>query len=129
MSFVRMVGYQLHTHPDGVAVTDLSASVTLGDGTVVVMPAPFVHIGHRLGVCPAIEPSGDTGIVFDLSRWAPVYLDGEAQTMFPFHITGQGVAATIARAFHADPATSWSDPRERVETWLRSHGPDLGLHF
>ncbi|MBP2322408.1 hypothetical protein JOF56_002793 [Kibdelosporangium banguiense] len=129
MSYIKLVGHYVHQLPDHISVGNVGFQITLGNGTVVEFPAPFVPINPRLGIAPLVVPNGETGVAIDFSRWSPIRTGPDVIAKFPLNFSDQSMAVKVGRAFDADPATSWTDPVSSVTTWLRTWGPANGLTF
>ncbi|GAB1508187.1 hypothetical protein [Actinophytocola sp. KF-1] len=126
-TFLKLNAYVTEQNRQGVAVAAPTITLTLGDGTTVEFPVPFVPVGGHLALVPRISVVGETGVRVDLSRWSPAYVSAAHMVIFPARFDSQAVAVRVARGFDADPATSWNDPRDQMAAWLREWGPANGV--
>jgi hypothetical protein len=93
----------------------------LGDRTVVELDAPFLPLNGRLVLVPVCEADGPTGLRIDLSQWQPGCIGPRALSVLPVALRDQAIAAEVARAFDADPHTSWQRIDETtVVRWLKA---------
>ncbi|KFU82928.1 hypothetical protein SAMN04489729_4240 [Amycolatopsis lurida] len=95
-------------------------SIALNDGTTVVFPAPFLPLTASLAITPHFAPEGDSGLRIDFTHWSPMRYGLTDTARFPVALPSQELAMRVARAFDADPATTWTDPPEQMQAWLRS---------
>jgi hypothetical protein len=126
-TFLKLNAYVTEQNRQGVAVAAPTVTVALGNGTTVEIPVPFVRIDVYLAVVPHMSIDGETGVRTDLSRWSPAYISAQQMVIFPVNFDGQAVAVRAARAFDADPATSWNDSPDQMAAWLREWGPANGV--
>lgn len=119
-AYIKLEGYFTEHIPDGVSVASPTAIARLGNDTTVEVPRPFIAIGNNLGITPAIEADGETSLRIDFARWSPLRYGCDFTAGFPFNFADQGLAVRVARAFDADPNTSWRDPVGAIESWLRA---------
>ncbi|MGB3444463.1 MAG: hypothetical protein WBA97_37470 [Actinophytocola sp.] len=126
-TFLKLNAFTTEHSRQGVSVTNPSVTVELGNGTTVEFPAPFVPVSGYLAVVPAISADGETGVRADLSRWSPAYISGRLVVVFPVHFSDQATAVRAARAFDANPDTSWTDSFDQKMAWLREWGPENGV--
>jgi hypothetical protein len=127
--YVQFDGYYTEHVRGGVSVGTVGMVSTLGNGTTVSIPTPFIRIGGNLGIIPAIDPDGDASLRIDFTRWSPVRYGQDLTAGFPFNFPSQDLAVKVARAFDADPRTTWRDAPDAIGAWLRTWGADNGLNF
>jgi hypothetical protein len=126
--FMKLEGHYLESTRAGLSVGAVAMQIRLSDGTDVNLPVPFVSIGGNLAVCPQIAVDGDSGLRIDFTRWSPLRYGTDATVRFPVDIRPQSLAIRVARAFDADPSTSWHDQPADMLAWLRTWGPANGLN-
>lgn len=95
-------------------------TIALNNGTTVIFPAPFLPLTSSLAITPVVVPDGDAGLRIDFTRWSPLRYGVTNAARFPVSLPSQELAARVARAFDADPATTWADTPDQVMAWLRS---------
>lgn len=123
MSYTQLQAHYVRQEHGGLNVGSVSVTVQLADGDTVVLPIPFLPINDQIGVAPVMEHGVNDGstVRVDFSRWQPICLrDGDAGCV-PLVAGDQGEAVRLARAFDADPATSWKDSPSGVEAWRQSY--------
>ncbi|OLS99358.1 hypothetical protein BJF90_39295 [Pseudonocardia sp. CNS-004] len=119
--FIKFEGYYVEYGPGGgVNVGTPSTHITLGNGTTVEIPTPFMRIDRNLAITPAIVPDGESALRIDFTRWSPLRFGTDLTAGFPFNFPTQDLAVRVARAFDADPRTSWRDTPDAIGTWLRA---------
>jgi hypothetical protein len=104
--------------------------LTLGDGTSVDIAVPYVALDGGNGAGLAIAPlltAGVTGLSIDLQQWMAMYISPETTQFFTAASFDQPTAIRVARAWHADPATNWSDPHTEQVRWLQTWAPANGV--
>jgi hypothetical protein len=128
-TFLKLHGHTVEQFPGGLSVIAIARTFTFADGTAVEFPLPFLPIGNDLVITPAVKVNGDKTLTVDLSRWAPGLAAQRGVAVFPLNFGTQADAVKVARAYHADPATSWTDPLPTVLAWLRTWGSANGLNL
>lgn len=126
MSYIKLTGHYNEQVPGGVYTGFINLTLPLGNSATVELPLPFMPLGNNLGIAPMSMPDGASSVRFDFSRWSPVSY-GRVTARFPFSFDGQEMAVKVARAFHADQATSWRDTPDQITAWLRTWGANHGL--
>lgn len=126
--FIKFEGHYVEHGPGGgVSVGTAGSGITLSNGTTVEIPTPFIRIDRNLGIVPAIVPDGDAALRIDFTRWSPLRFGIDLTAGFPFNFPSQDLAVKVARAFDADPRTTWRDTPDAIGAWLRTWGADNGL--
>jgi hypothetical protein len=121
--------YMEYAPGGGVSVGTAGTAITLGNGTTVEIPTPFIRLDSNLGIIPAIAPDGDAALRIDFTRWSPLRFGQDLTAGFPFNFATQDLAVKVARAFDVDPRTTWRDTPAAIEAWLRTWGADNGFNF
>ncbi|GAB3462514.1 hypothetical protein [Actinophytocola sediminis] len=116
-TYIKMDGYVAVARPGGVLVTTLTLIIALPNGSTVEFPALLLPIGAGLAITPAIRTGVDGEVCLDFTRWSPARVDGDLSVRFPVVCADQATAVAVARAFDADPATSWRDPVTVMVEW------------
>jgi hypothetical protein len=119
-AYIKFEGHYVEHVPGGMSVGSVTGIGKLGNGTTVEVPRPFISIGNNLGVTPVVEPDGQTSLRIDFARWSPLRYGQPITAGFPFNFASQDLAVRVARAFDADPQTSWRDPIDAIASWLRA---------
>ena len=126
-TFLKLNAYVTEQNRQGMAVAAPSITIGLGNGTTVDFPVPFLQISGHLALVPRISVVGEAGVRIDLSRWSPACVSAAQMVIFPARFDTQVAAVKAARAFDADPATSWNDSPDQMAAWLRGWGPANGV--
>jgi hypothetical protein len=120
VSYIKLEAHYTIHHSRGVQVGAVRLTTVLAGDLTVDMPIPFLALNDTLGVCPSIEPDGDTAMRVDFTNWSPLRYGAAGAARFPFTLNSQAVAVQVARAFDGDPGVDWSDAPERIEAWLHA---------
>lgn len=125
--YTKLDGFYTEQLPDGVGVGGVSMTQQLGNGTTVEFLSPFLPIGNGLAILPAMAPDGKTELRIDFALWSPARVGAGKATALLMITADQDTAVRIARAFDADPTTSWDDPPPVVADWLHAWGQTSGV--
>ena len=117
MSYTKLTNIITKQFREGVALSGISRTVTFEDGTAFEVPLPFLPIGDDLVLTPKVIVDGDKALRIDLTRWCPSIVSQWVTATLPVDCD-QALAVRMARAYHADPATSWTDPVANVSAWV-----------
>lgn len=129
MSYIKLDGHLVNQTYQGLTIAAIGQTFHFDNGTVVEFPTPFVPVGDPLVIVPVVVKDGDTGLRVDLTRWCPGHVGNGLTAVLPVDVPGQALAARIAKAFHADPATTWRDSVGQVIAWLRVWAPANGVRL
>lgn len=125
-SYIRLDGHVVTEVPGGVKVSALTVQMPLDNEMTVEMPIPFVPIGGGLAITPALRRDGRR-VSLDFTRWTPANLTDEQKALHPAEFHSQTEAVEAARAFDADPATSWLDSDAHMLAWSMAWRIKRGL--
>lgn len=126
-SYIKMDGHYTEPVAGGVSVGYIRRTLILGNGGTVEFPLPFIPIGNDVGIAPLVMPDGANELRINLAYWSPVHYGRDVVALFPFNFSDQTTAVKVARAFDADPTTSWRASNEAITAWLRSWGAQHGI--
>jgi hypothetical protein len=119
MSYINLEAHFVSQTRGGIAVGAIGSRLTLGSGVVVSLPTPFLRLSDSLAIAPVMVADGEAGVRIDLARWVPMrYGAGREPASFPMYLPSQALAAQVAFAFDADPATTWEFGPVQAKTWL-----------
>jgi hypothetical protein len=127
-TFINLVGHINTQDHARLITTTMTLTRQLNAETAVQLPVPFIPIGNGLAIAPAIDQDGETALRVDLARWAPAHVSSDLVAVLPINFNAQSMAVQVARAFDADPTTSWSASLSEVTDWLIAWGPANGLN-
>jgi hypothetical protein len=125
-AFLKLHAYTTEQSDGGVCITGISRTFMFNDGIAMDVPIPFLPIGNDLVLTPQVDVDGDQTLRVNLTLWCPGTASPRLVASLPVHCD-QATAVRVARAYDADPATSWTDPASTVATWLSAWAAANGV--
>lgn len=126
-NYIQLHGHKVEQLPTGINVYNASRTLTLGDGSAVQFPLPFLPIVRDLVIVPAVHVEGQTGIRIDVGQWTPARITAKAWRSLPFSVSSQAIAAQVCQAFDAALDTSWDASAGQQSVWLNAWCESNGI--